>query len=96
MYDVVHICERKNEDGTYDRIFIGDLGSYKTIRISNKVTESIVNSKDHPAIGVEFLEAYIETTNDFQQLSDSLFSEIDRNPEPREEEPVKNNYHALG
>lgn len=75
--DVAHVCERLNPDGTYDWIFISQLGNHQKIRTAKNVKRSINKDSNYkPTSGVEFINAYIEVTNSFQKLSSSLFSEI--------------------
>jgi hypothetical protein len=77
LCDVAHICERKNNDGTYDRIYISTTGGFSTIRITNRGEYSIVNEKtDHPESGEEFIRAFVEVTDSCQRLSTSLFAGI--------------------
>jgi hypothetical protein len=85
LCDVAHICERKNNDGTYDRIYISTSGGFSTIRITNRGEYSIINQKtDLPESGEEFISAFVKVTGSCQRLSASLFAEINMPVENQE------------
>jgi len=76
--EVAHLCERKNNDGTYDRIFISQFRPHSKIRTAVGVDAEMRKDLNEfkPTSGLEFIQAYIEVTNNFQRLSSSLFSDI--------------------
>lgn len=73
--DVAHLCERKNENGTYDRIFITRFGSHTKIRTATEVPSPMRKdlSDFEPSTGEEFIKAYADVTTSFQRLTSSLF-----------------------